>query len=115
MRLVPLIVVLAMVCPAYGQSEARARPYTVPLEDVPPPPPMVESGVALEPPPVPLQPEATRKVEETNIPGQLKAERVTPRHGHPYVVIDRRPDGQFPKQDNLDVGVRVPQWILLEF
>jgi len=116
MRLVPIIVALAMICPAYGQSTARPRPPgTIALDDVPPPPPMVESGVALEPPPVTIQPEASRTVEERRIPGQMNVERVTPKHGHPYVVIDHRPDGQFAKQDNLDVGFRVPQWILLEF
>ena len=41
--------------------------------------------------------------------------KVTPAHGRPYVLIDHRGDGQFARQDNLDSGLRVPQWVLLEF
>ena len=41
--------------------------------------------------------------------------RVTPAHGIAYVMIDQKGDGQFRKQDNLESGLRVPQWVLLEF
>ncbi len=41
--------------------------------------------------------------------------KVTPAHGRPYVLIDHKGDGQFARQDNLDSGLRVPQWVLLEF
>ncbi len=43
-------------------------------------------------------------------------QRVTPKHGVPYVLMDMKGDGTFMRQDNpLDSGVRVPQWVLMEF
>jgi hypothetical protein len=43
-------------------------------------------------------------------------QRVTPKTGRPYVLMDNKGDGTFTKQDNtLDNGVRVPQWVLLDF
>ena len=42
--------------------------------------------------------------------GQVRAQGLTP-----YVLVDHKGDGQFARQDNLDSGLRVPQWVLLEF
>ena len=48
--------------------------------------------------------------------GKLYMQRVTPRNGKPYVLMDHKGDGTMMRQDNpLDNGVRVPQWVLLEF
>ena len=41
--------------------------------------------------------------------------KVTPPHGVPYYLVDQKGDGQFSRQDNLDSGVRVPQWVLIRF
>jgi Protein of unknown function (DUF2782) len=43
-------------------------------------------------------------------------QKVIPKHGRPYILMDHKGDGTFTRQDNtLDNGVRVPQWVLLEF
>ena len=43
-------------------------------------------------------------------------QRVTPKSGRPYILIDNQGTGTFVRQDNpLDSGIRVPQWVLLEF
>ena len=69
-----------------------------------------------------LQPQVTTRtsngetVQEYRVRGRVYMVRVTPRSGRPYVLVDDRGDGQFTRQDHtLDNGVRVPQWVLLEF
>ena len=96
-------------------SSARPRPPgTIPLDEAPPP--------QLDEDPNELKPVVTTRVEGENtiqeyrIHGRLYMQRVVPKHGRPYVLIDRKGDGTFTRQDNtLDNGVRVPQWVLLTF
>lgn len=99
----------------YAQDAPRPRPPgTVPLEEPPPPPPIVEGDPALEPQ-ITIRKDGDRVVSEYRLRGKLYMIRVTPAHGIPYVLIDHRGDGQFSRQDSLDSGVRVPQWVLFEF
>lgn len=101
---------------ALAQSGARPRPPgTAPLDEPPPPPPMVQTDPALEPQ-VTIRREGDRTIQEYRIRGKLYMQRVTPKHGRPYILMDHKGDGTFTRQDNtLDSGVRVPQWVLLEF
>lgn len=111
-----LLSVLAL--DAMAQSEARTRPAgSVPLEAPPPPPAMVESGPALLPQTsTTTRMEGDQSVEEHRVNGKVVMQRVTPGHGRAYVLRNHKGDGTFTKQDNtLDSGVRVPQWVLLEF
>jgi hypothetical protein len=115
MRSVLALIFLAAALPAFAQSSARPRPPgTTPLEEPPPPPPIVETDVALEPQ-LTIRKEASATITEYRVRGKLFMMRVTPAKGPSYVLIDHRGDGQFARQDNLDPGVRVPQWVLLEF
>lgn len=99
----------------YAQTAPRPRPPgTMPLEEPPPPPAVVEGDPALEPQ-ITIRKDGDRVVSEYRVRGKLYMMRVTPAHGMPYVLIDNRGDGQFSRQDSLDSGVRVPQWVLLEF
>jgi hypothetical protein len=59
--------------------------------------------------------EASATITEYRVRGKLFMMRVQPKNGPAYVLIDHRGDGQFARQDTLDPGVRVPQWVLLEF
>ena len=102
-----------IVLPAHAQARPRP-PGTVPLDEPPPPPPMVESDPALEPQ-VTIRTEGGQTIQEFRVQGKLFMVRVTPKHGRPYIMVDHRGDGQFARQDNLDPGVRVPQWVLAEF
>jgi len=118
MRTVLALVLLAATLDAFAQSGARARPPgTAPLDEPPPPPPMVQSDPALEPQgQVTVRTEGEQTVQEYRMNGKVYMQRVTPKHGRPYVLVDNRGDGTFSKQDNtLDIGNRVPQWVLLEF
>ena len=116
MRVILAATLLAFAVSAAAQSGARPRPSgTVPLEEPPPPPPMVQVDPALEPQ-VSVRTEGDQEVQEYRVRGKMYMQRVTPKHGRPYILVDHRGDGTFTKQDNtLDNGVRVPQWVLLEF
>lgn len=115
MRILLASVVLALSAAAFAQSTPRpVPPGTKPLQEPPPPPAVVEGDPALEPQ-VTIRRDGDSTVSEYRIKGKLYMMKVTPAHGRPYVLIDHKGDGQFARQDNLDSGLRVPQWVLLEF
>jgi hypothetical protein len=115
MRLLLATFALVFAATAFAQSGARPRPPgTQPLVEPPPPPAVVEGDPALEPQ-VTIRKDGDSTVSEYRIKGKLYMMKVTPAHGRPYVLIDHKGDGQFARQDNLDSGLRVPQWVLLEF
>jgi hypothetical protein len=109
-------ILAAAVFSAAAQTGARPRPAgTVPLDEPPPPPAMVDADPALQPQ-VTTRTEGEQTIQEYRIGGKLYMQRVTPKHGKPYVLMDNKGDGTFTRQDHtLDSGVRVPQWVLLEF
>jgi hypothetical protein len=112
------ILAAAVACPVYAQSAERPKPPgTVPLEEVPPPPPITGVAPGDEPEPqVTTRTQGEETIQEYRIHNKLYMMRVTPAHGRPYVLMDQRGDGTFTRMDNsLDSRVRVPQWVLLEF
>jgi hypothetical protein len=117
MRIILAAALVALALPAAAQSGARPIPKgSVPLDE-PPPPPMVQVDPALEQQQVvTVRTEGDQQIQEYRVKGKLFMQRVTPKNGKPYMLIDHRGDGTFTKQDNtVDQGVRVPQWVLLEF
>ncbi|HEX4944771.1 MAG TPA: DUF2782 domain-containing protein [Usitatibacteraceae bacterium] len=115
MRILIATLAFFLAAGAFAQSAPRPLPPgTKPLEEPPPPPAVVETDSALEPQ-VTIRKEADRTISEYRIKGKLYMMKVTPANGRPYVLIDHKGDGQFARQDNLDSGLRVPQWVLLEF
>jgi len=116
MRIILAAIALALALPAAAQSTARPRPPgTVPLEEPPPPPAMVDKDPSLEPV-VTTRTEGDQEIEEYRVKGKLYMMRVKPKSGPSYVLMDHKGDGTFMKQDNtLDNGIRVPQWVLMEF
>ena len=60
--------------------------------------------------------EGEDEIQEYRINGKLYMQRVTPKIGKPYVLMDSRGDGSFTRLDNsLTPNVRVPQWVLHTF
>lgn len=110
------LILVTLAFDAAAQSAERSRPPgTRPLDEPPPPPSMVETDPALEQQ-VTIRNEGGQQVAEYRVGGKVVMQRVTPKHGRPYVLMDHRGDGTLSKQDNtLDNGNRVPQWVLLEF
>jgi len=119
MRTLLALLISAFLLPALAQQGARPRPPgALPLEEVPPPPPLPDIASdrpAIEPQ-INTRVEGDQTFQEYRIKGKLYMVKVTPKHGRPYVLVDQRGDGQFTRQDNpLDSGLRVPQWVILEF
>ena len=110
-----LVAAFALPLAAAAQSTERPKPPTVPLEELPPPPPMITTKPEPEPQ-VTERNETGQKVQEYRLKGKLYMMRVTPKNGPPYILMDLKGDGTFTRQENaLDNGVRVPQWVLMEF
>jgi hypothetical protein len=116
MRILIAAILLAAALPAAAQSGARPRPPgTMPLDEVPPPPPMVQSDPALEPQ-VTVRTEGDQTVQEYRVKNKLYMQRVKPKNGPAYILMDHRGDGTFTKHDHtIDTQLRVPQWVLAEF
>ncbi len=111
----PLAALLVLFAASVAAQSAPRPipPGSVPLED-PPPPPVVQGEPAGEPV-VTTRRENGATIQEYRVKGKLYMMRVTPANGRPYVLVDHKGDGQFKAQDNLDSGLRVPQWVLLEW
>lgn len=114
MRRIALIALMCLAAPALAADEKAGRPKDLQPIPEPPPPPAGMQDDAGEPQ-VTIKKQEGGTVEEYRANGRLYMIKVTPAHGHPYYLIDQRGDGQFTRQDNLDSGVRVPQWVLFQF
>jgi hypothetical protein len=66
-------------------------------------------------PEVTITPQSDTLIEEYRSHGKLYMIKITPKFGPPYYLIDERGDGKFARQDNLDSGLRVPQWTIKTF
>ena len=112
-----LALLAAFTIDAMAQATARPRPPgTRTLEEPPPLPAKADPQAALEAQVTVRTTEAGDRIEEHRVGGKLFMQKVKPRNGPAYVLIDHKGDGTFTKQDNtLDGNLRVPQWVLLEF
>jgi hypothetical protein len=90
----------------------------LPLDEVPPPPQVAvndQTSTSLESQ-VTRRKENGQVIEEYRRNGRIYMQRVTPRHGRSYVLMDHKGDGSFTKMDNsIDGHLSVPQWVLMEF
>ena len=87
----------------------------MPLEDLPPPPPMITTKPGPQPQ-VTTRSEGGEKIQEYRIHNRLYMMKVTPQHGKPYVLMDEKGDGTFTRMDQPLTGdLHVPQWVLMEF
>jgi hypothetical protein len=108
MRLLVLMLLNSLSGTALAETVAPAP--------VPPPPVLSQDADAPDAEPaVTIKEEADQTVEEYRSAGRLYMIKVTPKHGKPYYLIDQRGDGKFARQDALDSGVRVPQWVIHRF
>ncbi len=76
---------------------------------------MVQTDPALEQQ-VSTRTEGDQTIQEYRVKGKLFMQRVQPKNGPAYILMDHRGDGTFTKLDHtIDSQVRVPQWVLKEF
>lgn len=118
MRLLPIrpaVVASLLYLFAFG---ALAQDKPPKLEDIPEPPPP-PAGQAADPE---LQPEVTihdkasgEREIEYRVHGRLYMIKIIPKVGKPYYLIDNRGDGVFTRMDDMDSGLKVPQWIVHEW
>jgi len=113
MRTLLAVLLASLPFAASAQSAERALPPGArPLEE----PPQISRTDPANEPTVTVRIEGDQRIEEHRINGKLYMQKVTPRHGRSYVLVDNRGDGTFTRLDNpLDQNLRVPQWVLLEF
>lgn len=113
MRALPFLALpfLLLALPATAQQ----RPADLePLPEPPPPPAMVDSPLE---PQVTIRKQGEDKVEEYRINGRLYMVKVTPAHGTPYYLVDRKGDGSFVREETgvVDKGIAVPMWVIHSF
>jgi hypothetical protein len=121
MRTLTAAALFALALNAAAQSAPRPiPPGSVPIDDPGPPPPMTEQDK--NDPRDKLETQVTKRtegdneIEEYRVNGKLYMQRVTPKGGVPYVLLDSVGDGTFTRLDNtLAPNVRVPQWVLHRF
>ncbi len=107
-----LVLALPVAMPAMAQLD---RPTGLqPLPEPPPPPPGYQPDAALEPQ-VTITTRGEDRIEEYRVGGKLYMIKVTPSHGVPYYMVDSKGDGKFSRQESLDSGLRVPQWVIGTF
>jgi hypothetical protein len=109
MRLIALLL-LTCLSPAVYAEDVK----TADLKPVPPPPALDQSDSPDEPQ-VTITKQTEQTIEEYRSHGKLYMIKITPKHGKPYYLIDDRGDGKFARQESLDSGLRVPQWVILKF
>ena len=108
---------IAIVC-ALGllmTVTVRAEDTESIMEKPPVIPEPLQSGESIEPEVNIIQRE-DRTIEEYRVNGQLYMIKVTPSVGRPYYLMDTDGDGSLEsRQFELDSGLLVPNWILLEW
>lgn len=114
MRRLITILLLTLSLPVLADANPPLPKDLQPVPEPPPAPAGYEPEPSLEPQ-VTITKRGENQVEEFRIGGQLYMMKITPPHGVPYYLVDEKGDGHFTRQDNLDPGVRVPQWVLFRF
>lgn len=97
-------------------AAAQQRPADLqPLPEPPPPPPGM-ADASLEPQ-VTIRKQGEDKVEEYRMNGRLYMIKVTPPHGKPYYLVDRKGTGSFTQEETAvgDKGISVPMWVIHTF
>lgn len=113
MRRLILLCLLCLTLPAYAEPPQLPKDLQ-PVPEPPPPPAGMELDSSLEPQ-VTIIKRGEETVEEFRVNGRLFMLKVTPPHGVSYYLLDEQGNGQFIRMDNLDSGLRVPQWVLIRF
>lgn len=109
-----LLIALSMLFAASALAQKPAEPPGLePLPEAAPPPGIPPEG-DLEPQ-VTIRKRGENTVEEYRYNGQLYLVKITPPHGVPYYLIDRKGDGHFSRSDVADGGVSPPMWVIHRF
>jgi hypothetical protein len=103
------VLLLALALPVAAQQPPKLEP----LPEPPPPPPGVDSEQPGDSPVV-INGGENEQTEETVVNGQ-RVVRVTRAGGSVYYLIEDRGDGPGVRNESLDIGLRVPAWVIRQF
>lgn len=107
-------IMLGWLLPLALSAQAAARPDNLQvLEDIPPPPKVIE-GQPMETPKVNKYKKGEDTVEEYRISGELYMMKITPAKGPAYYLHRDQPNGEWVK-DGPTPPVSIPHWILFKF
>ncbi len=84
------------------------------IEDIPPPPAVIEDGQGIEPE-VTITQSEKGTTYEYRVNGQLTLVRVVPAVGPPYYFVDSNGDGELDMRQEGPVTDSVNQWILFRW
>ena len=109
MRLICLFLLVCLSTSVYAEDAKNSDHKPLP------PPPSLDQNDSPDEPGITITKQTEQTVEEFRSHGKLYMIKITPKYGKPYYLIDDRGDGKFARQESLDSGLRVPQWVILKF
>ena len=113
-KLKSLAVMLCVLLMPYHVLAAGTPANAEPLEDVPPPPKIVD-GEALEAEPqVTIRKKGKETVEEYSVNGQVYMMKVTPEHGVPYYLHKDDQEGGWVNTGPVE-PLSIPKWVIFRF
>ncbi len=105
---------LCVLLMPYHALAAGAPANAEPLEEVPPPPKIVD-GEALEAEPkVTIRKKGKETVEEYSVNGQVYMMKVTPEHGVPYYLHKEDQNGGWVNTGPVE-PLAIPKWVIFRF
>ena len=113
-QLKSLALLLCVLFMPYQVLAAGSPANAQPLEEVPPPPKIVD-GEALEAEPqVTIHKKGKETVEEYSVNGQVYMMKVTPEHGVPYYLHKDDQEGGWVNTGPVQ-PLAIPKWVIFRF
>ena len=113
-QLKSLALLLCVLLMPYHVLAAGSPANVEPLEEVPPPPKIVD-GEALEAEPqVTIRKKGKETVEEYSVNGQVYMMKVTPEHGVPYYLHKDDQEGGWVNTGPVQ-PLAIPKWVIFRF
>ena len=113
-KLKSLALMLCVLLMPYHVLAAGKPANAQPLEEVPPPPKIVD-GEALEAEPqVTIRKKGKETVEEYSVNGQVYMMKVTPEHGVPYYLHKDDQEGGWVNTGPVE-PLSIPKWVIFRF
>ncbi len=110
-RMLCILLLQGFVMPAFS-ADGNASQREL-LEEVPPPPKVIE-GEPMEEPQVTIRKKGTETIEEYRLNGKLYMMKVTPQSGKPYYLHKNDPEGPWIN-DGPNPPLSVPHWTIFRF
>ena len=107
------VLVVAATIPALA-AIAPPPPALEPLPEAEPPPPEIANDPDLEPV-ITIVHRDKVTMEEYRRGGRIVWIKVTPDYGRPYYLVPEGSGDTFVRRESLDLGLKVPMWLLFTF